>query len=231
MTNVKLFIATPAFDGKTHVQYAVSLAETCTFLSTLGINIQLKINASGSLLVAERNRLIKQFLATDCTHILCIDSDLGWDALYLKTLLEYDLDFVAGLYPARGEKTFIFRPATKQDKSLIKHESKNVLKMEYIPAGFMLIKRHVLERMIAHFSHLYFEPLNQDLKHENGYCLFNTEVIDKQFWGEDYVFSKRVREAGFDIWVDPMIKFNHAGNVGMLAEVLTDKKPEEQPKG
>jgi len=225
---MKVFIATPAFDGRVHVQYAVALAETHTLLSSLGIGVQIGINTSGSLLVAERNRLNKAFLASDCTHMLCIDSDIGWPAGAVKRMLDHDVDVVAGLYPARGEKnTFLFRPVYLENKSIDMTESK-LLKMNYIPAGFMLIKRHVIERMTAHFSHLYFEPKHKDYKHENGHCLFNTEVVDGEFWGEDYVFSRRIREAGFEILVDPLIEFDHAGTRGALIQALTDKPPEKQ---
>lgn len=224
---MKVFIATPAFDGRVHVQYAIALAETSSLLNSHGIGIQININSSGSLLVAERNRLNKQFLASTCTHMLCIDSDLGWPAHAVKAMLDHDVDFVAGLYPARGENIFLFRPVYHEDRSIVRHPENGLLKMNYIPAGFMLIKRHVIERMTAHFSHLYFEPKHQDYKMENGYCLFNTEVVDGEFWGEDYVFSRRVREAGFDIWVDPLIEFDHAGTRGSMLQVLTDKKEEK----
>lgn len=217
----KIFFATPAFDGRVHVQYAIALAETSILLASHSIGIQLNINCSGSLLVAERNRLNKAFLASDCTHLLCIDSDLGWPPQAVKAMIDHDVDFVAGLYPARGETTFLFRPVLNEDTSLVKNE-KNLLKMNYIPAGFMLIKRHVIERMNSHFAHLYFEPKNDKLKHENGYCLFNTEVIDGEFWGEDYVFCRRVREAGFDIWVDPLIEFDHAGSRGAFIQALSE---------
>ncbi len=222
---MKLFIATPAFDGRVHVQYAIALADTCSLLRSHGIDVQININSSGSLLVAERNRLNKQFLASDCTHMLCIDSDLGWPPVAVKAMLDHDIDFVAGLYPARGENTFLFRPVYNDDRGIIKHESKNLLKMNHVPSGFMLLKRHVLERMTSHFSHLYFEPKSTAHKHENGTCLFNTEIIDGEFWGEDYVFSMRAREAGFDIWVDPLIQFDHAGLKGCVASILTNEKP------
>ncbi len=227
---MKVFIATPAFDGRVHVQYAIALAETYALLKSHGIDIEIRVNSSGSLLVAERNRLNKAFLATDCTHILLIDSDLGWPAGAVKAMLDHNVDVVAGLYPARGEKNvFLFRPVYKEDKSIEMTEQK-LLKMNYIPSGFMLIKRHVLERMTAHFSHLYFEPKNKDYKHENGHCLFNTEVVDGEFWGEDYVFSRRIREAGFEILVDPLIEFDHAGVRGAFIHALTDVSPEKQIK-
>ncbi len=225
---MKLFLATPAFDGRVHVQYAVSLSETRLLLASQGIEVVININSSGSLLVAERNRLNKAFLATDCTHMLCIDSDLGWPAQAVEAMLKHDVDFVAGCYPARGEKTFLFRAEYNDDESL-KTDGKGLIKMQYIPAGFMLIKRHVIEKMNAHFAHLYFEPKAANLKNENGYCLFDTEVWEGEFWGEDYVFCRRAREAGFDIWVDPMIEFDHAGTRGMFMQMLSQTKDQNPP--
>jgi len=221
---MKIFIATPAFDGKTHVQYTIALAETCMLLATNRIEYKISVNCSGSLLIAERNRLNKAFLESDCTHMLCIDSDLGWPAIAVLKMLEHDVDFVAGLYPARGEKTFLFRGVHKEDGAL-ETNGKSLLKMEYIPAGFMLMKRCVLEKMTQHFAHLYFQPKAEKLKDEWGHCLFETEVRDGEFWGEDYVFCRRARECGFDIWIDPLIQFDHAGNIGMFAEMITNEKP------
>jgi hypothetical protein len=220
---MKLFIATPAFDGKVNVQYAIALAETHTLLASHGISIQININSSGSLLVAERNRLNKAFLASDCTHMLCIDSDMGWPSQAVKAMLDHDVDFVAGLYPARGERIFLFRPVYNDDGSITRAE-KNLLKMNYIPAGFMMIKRHVIEKMTKDFAHLYFEPKSESHKHENGYCLFDTEVKDGEFWGEDYVFCRRARESGFNILVDPLIEFDHAGVRGCFMQALSNDK-------
>lgn len=217
----KLFIATPAFSGTVHVQYAISLAETYALLASKGIETIIKIHSSGSLLVAERNRLVKAFLATDCTHMLCIDSDLGWPPMAVPAMIEHDIDFVAGSYPARGENIFLFRPVYNQDHSVVTSDKK-LLKMEYIPAGFMLLKRCVLEKIIADRQDLYFCPKDPNAKDEWGHCIFNTEVRDGEFWGEDFVFCRRARESGFDIWVDPIIEFDHAGTRGMMANCLTN---------
>jgi hypothetical protein len=223
---MKLFIATPAFDGKVHVPYALSLSDTVMHLSTKNVPVMTLINVSGSLLCAERNRLLKAFLETDCTHILCIDSDLGWNPESVFTLLEKDVDVVVGCYPARQERIFLFRPAENEDKSLVVDFEKQLIKVEYVPAGFMLIKRDVIETMVHSFPETYFKP--KDGKSPDGHALFNTEVREGEFWGEDYVFCRRIRECGFNIWADPQLMFNHAGVVGSLSEVLTDKRPEEQ---
>lgn len=220
----KIFIATPAFDGRVHVQYAISLAETQNLLFSKNIGVQININSSGSLLVAERNRLLKQFLESDCTHILCVDSDMGWPAQAVPAMIDHDVDLVGGCYPARGENIFLFRPVYKEDNGIVLNEKCTLLKMDYIPAGFLLIRRAVIEGMIKHFPELYFCPKKPDAKNQDGHYLFGIELFDGEFWGEDFVFCRRARQAGFDIWVDPLIEFDHCGVRGKLLDCLTDKK-------
>ena len=217
---MKILIATPAYDGKVNIAYAISMAETCTMLTSKGIHLDLFIPHSGSLLCAERNRILKKFLETDATHLLCIDSDLGWPSKAVEAFIAHEVDFVAGVYPARGMKTFMFRPKLNPDQSLVTNGI-NLIKMDYIPAGFMFIRREVIEKMIECNPERYFKP--KDPSAPDGHALFNTEVYEGEFWGEDFVFCRLVREAGFDIWVDPNVQFNHDGNIGMLAEVLTNQ--------
>jgi hypothetical protein len=217
----KIFLCTPAYDGKVNVQYAISLAETVMLLSAHGIQVQIKLSAGSSLLVAERNRLTEAFMETDCTHMLCVDSDLGWPAEAVKSMLDKDEEFIAGVYPARKNREFTFRPVFNPDYSVVKSE-KNLLEMAYVPAGFMLIKRSAIEKMRSTYPDLYFEPKYESSNASKGYCFFNTEVWNGEFWGEDYYFCRKAREAGIRIWVDPLIQFDHNGVVGMLVEALTD---------
>lgn len=217
----KIFIATPAYGGKVHVAYAISLSETVKLLAENDIETIVQINTSGTILVAERNRLINFFLSSDATHMLCIDEDLGWPAQAVKDLIDFDEEFIAGVYPTRKGREFKCKPIYNPDFTIVKSD-KNLLEMESVPAGFMLLKRSVLEKMIVQFPELAFKsdiPL-----FESGYCLFNTEVWQGHFWGEDYVFSRRAREAGVRIWVDPVIEFDHAGEQGMLLDALMGQR-------
>ena len=97
--------------------------------------------------------------------------------------------------------------------------------MQYIPAGFMLLQRIVLQEMILHFPELHYIPKDASLAHTEGHCLFNTELQDGEFWGEDYVFCRRARQAGFRIWIDPCIALDHAGVRGSFSEVLCGDAP------
>jgi len=223
----KIMIATPAYSGTVTIPYALSLANTMIALAANKIDVQPLVVASGSLLVAERNRILQAFWESDCTHVLCIDGDLGWPAQAVLAMLEQDKEFVAGIYPARGDKqAFLFRPVKNPDDTIV--QEKHLLKMNYIPAGFMLISRSAIKKMRNYFPELYYEPKDPRNNPEPGFCLFNTEVYEGEFWGEDFVFCRKAREAGIDIWVDPLIQFDHAGTLGMFIDCLTPNKKDAQ---
>lgn len=224
----KLFIGTPAYEGKVYVQYAMALLDTCKLLEANFIEPMVRVPVSGSLLVADRNRLIQMFWESGADYMLCIDNDLGWNPYAVTRLLNSGKDFVAGVYPSRGGQGFIFRPFFEEDGKIAMDEETKLLKMEYIPAGFMMFSRKVIEVMREKYPELYYSPKDPRSQSESAFCFFDTEVYEGEFWGEDYVFCRRVREAGFDILVDPMIEFDHAGMKGALIQSLTTDKEKAQ---
>jgi hypothetical protein len=221
----RFFISTPAYEGKVHVQYAMSLLDTSEILRMLGYEVIVRVPVGSSLLVADRNRILQMFWESEADYLLCVDSDLGWDPIFIPKLLDHlvkdDVEFVGGVYPSRDGKSFNFRPMTEEDGRIIVDKKTQLLKMNHIPAGFMMMKRSVIQKLHEKYPELYYTPKDPRNGSESAFCLFNTEVWDGEFWGEDYVFCRRVREAGIDIWVDPMIGFNHAGVTGSLMEALT----------
>jgi hypothetical protein len=217
----QIFIATPAYDGKVHVQYAMSLLDTYAMLLSNGYQPIVRVPTCGSLLVADRNRLLQMFWESGAEYMLCIDSDLGWNPFAVMELIKAGKEFSGGVYPSRDGAGFNFRPETLDDGKIVVCPETKFLKMQYIPAGFMLLKRSVLEKMHAKFPESFYKPKDVRSNTESAYCLFNTEVWEGEFWGEDYVFCRRARESGVDIWVNPLLQFDHAGIKGALIESLT----------
>jgi hypothetical protein len=221
--NINVMIATPAFNAQVYIQYMLAFAATSHMLLAHNIMVTPCIVPASSLLVAERNKIIQAFWDSDCTHLLCIDADIGWPPEAVLKLLQDDREFIACCYPARSSRDlFIFRPIF-DEKTAIVHE-KDLLKMESVPAGFMLLQRSAIKKMRKAHPHLYYQPKHRDPNdpyHAGGYLLFNTEIVDGEFFGEDYIFCKRAADAGVDIWCDPNIPLDHAGKVGALADILS----------
>lgn len=224
----KIFVATPAYDGKVHVHYATMLLDLQKILEMNGYEVDIRLPVGGSLLVADRNRIIQMFWETGAEYLMCIDSDIAFNPHYiLKFIQEMEKtnkDFIGGVYPSRDGMGFNFRPSLEEDEKIVQCKETGLLKMEYIPAGCMFMSRNLIGKMREHYPELYYSPKDNRSKSESAFCFFDTEVWEGEFWGEDYVFCRRVRDAGFDIWVDPTIQFNHAGIQGSLMDALTNKK-------
>lgn len=211
---MKIYLATPAYDGKTHIQYTMSMIATVNSLIAQKHEVLLDISSQSTLLIAARNNFIRKFLETDCTHLWMVDSDLGW---HPKEFLEFiknvdKKDILGGIYPSRKEQTFVYNPDWGPNKSFKGDGA--LIKCDYIPSGFVIMKREAVQKMVDYFAHLAYE--SKSGVGDKGTLLFNTEVIDGEFWSEDYVFFRRAKEAGLECWIDPRITFDHAGVIGGL---------------
>lgn len=226
--NKKIFVSTPAYEGKVHVHYAMMLLDLQKIFEMGGYEVIIRLPVGGSLLVADRNRIIQMFYESGADYLLCLDNDLAFDPNYIirfiNQMTETGKDFIGGVYPSRDGSGFNFRPKLEKDGKILQCKETGLLCMDYIPAGCMLMTRNLIKKMREHFPELYYSPKDPRNKTESAYCFFDTEVYEGEFWGEDYVFCRRVREAGFDIWVDPTIEFNHAGIHGNLMQTLTTNK-------
>ena len=87
---------------------------------------------------------------------------------------------------------------------------------EYAGTGFMLIRRKVLEKMIAAYPETrYTSSHHTSLPSTSGnqYALFDC-MIDQEsgaYLSEDYTFCKRWRDTGGQIWLDTESTLTHIG--------------------
>lgn len=224
-----ILISTPSYDERVDIAYMLSVLDTVRLLESNGFEVDLQIPMSSALVAHTRNAIVQRFMDNNFDYLLMVDSDLGWAPEAVLKLIESNKEFCGGVYPSRDGGGFKFRPSTEEDGKIIICPETKLLKMEYIPAGFILLKRSVIEKMYDRFPELRYEPKSPNSIHSKGYCLFNTEVWEGEFWGEDYTFCRRAKEVGLEIWVDPMIPFNHAGVRGLLMNVLTTDKKFSEP--
>ena len=54
-----------------------------------------------SLITRGRNALVHNFLKTDCTHLMFIDSDIKFNANEIPRMFEVDKDVICGIYPKK----------------------------------------------------------------------------------------------------------------------------------
>ena len=102
----KLFVATPMYGGVCNGSYTRSLCDLSVLCSRYGIEMRSYFLFNESLITRARNYCVDEFLRSDFTHLLFIDSDIGFnpnDVLALMALQtdESDYDIISGAYPKK----------------------------------------------------------------------------------------------------------------------------------
>ena len=89
MQKMKLFIATPMYGGMCHGLYTKSLMDTTAVLMNHGIQSQIYYLFNESLITRARNYCVANFLKSDATHLMFIDSDIAWKAMDLMFMMHW----------------------------------------------------------------------------------------------------------------------------------------------
>jgi len=102
----KIFVATPMYGGQCHGMYTKSSTDLAGLAARYGMDLRFFYLFNESLITRARNYLVDEFLRSDCTHMMFIDSDIGFnpnDVLALAAIAEQgtDYDIVCGPYPKK----------------------------------------------------------------------------------------------------------------------------------
>ena len=174
----KLFVATPMYGGMNHGLYMKSCLDLQTTMMRYGIEIKFSFLFNESLITRARNYLVDEFLRTDYTHMLFIDSDIHFNAQDVIALLALDKDVIGGPYPKKSMNWGNIAAAARNHPDLEPKELEalvgeyvfNVVKgtqqfqvteplevME-IGTGYMMVKRNVFDKMKEEYPSIRYKP-------------------------------------------------------------------------
>jgi hypothetical protein len=102
----KLFLATPMYGGMCAGMFARSVADLSAMCTHYGIPLQMYFLFNESLITRARNYCVDEFMRSDATHMMFIDSDIGFnpnDVIALMALSRDDspYDIIGGPYPKK----------------------------------------------------------------------------------------------------------------------------------
>jgi hypothetical protein len=203
----KLFIAIPTYDGKLSIKLAYTLAALMPLALQHGMSVKLGHVSGCSIITMARNMLVDQFLDSECTDLLFIDSDVIAQPEHILRLMAQsgDKDITAGSYPRRSKDRMFFMDLYYNENKELEFDGA-MMRIQRVGTGFMLIRRHVLED-IANRSEKY---LGQDGVGQVA-NVFEFTMMDGKFVGEDYTFCDKARSLGYKVWLDVEISLPHVG--------------------
>jgi hypothetical protein len=201
----------------------------------------LQVRAFDSLVTRARINMMAEFFVNGTsTHLLWIDSDIGFHHQDLRRMIDADLDVVAGIYPAKQSWLPDYIPAQTRQELLARYTTYPLdwpapdavitpggfMEVNYAVTGFMLIKREVMVKMMAHYPELKCVPPTtvSDLAKRWApytYGLFDTMIDERgRYMSEDYAFCHRWRAMGGKVHADMHSKLTHQGVYLWVGDVM-----------
>jgi hypothetical protein len=233
----KVFIATPMYGGQSHGMYVKSCLDLQTVMQQYGIECKFSFLFNESLITRARNYLVDEFIRSEYTHLLFIDSDIHFNPKDVITLLALDKDVIGAPYPKKSINWSNISHAVKTHPSLNPKELETIvgeyvfnvvkgtqqfsvsepLEVMEIGTGYMMIKRHVFDKFREAYPEFRYKPDHVGQEHFDGsryiHAYFDT-VIDPdshRYLSEDYMFCQWWRKIGGKVFLCPWMQTQHIG--------------------
>lgn len=197
----KLFVATPMYGGMAHGMYVKASLDLQAIMSKYGVETRFSFLFNESLITRARNYLVDEFLRSDCTHLLFIDSDVHYNPQDVVALLALDKEVIGGPYPKKAINWNNIALAARKHPDLAPQELENLvgdyvfnvvkgtqqfsvtepLEVLEIGTGYMMVKREVFPILEEKYPQLRYKPDHVGQAHFDGsryiHAYFDT-VID-----------------------------------------------------
>ena len=95
-------IATPMYGGQCTGMYMKSCLDLQTTFQQYGITSRFSFIFNESLITRARNYLVDEFLRTDFTHLLFLDSDIHFNPQDIIAMMALDKDVIGAPYPKKS---------------------------------------------------------------------------------------------------------------------------------
>jgi len=175
-----------------------------TVMMRYGIEVKFSFLFNESLITRARNYLVDEFLRTDFTHMLFIDSDIHFDPNDIVALMALDKDVVGGPYPKKSINWGNIAETARKNPDLNPKELENLvgeyvfnvvkgtqqfqvsepLEVMEIGTGHMMIKREVFDKMAVEYPTIRYKPDHVGQAHFDGsryiHAYFDTVIDTKE---------------------------------------------------
>jgi len=251
---IRLYLAIPCYDGKVSINFSVSLAKLAVALSENNILYCINLR-NGETVHRARNKLAYEFLKTDCTHLLFIDSDIGFSPLDIIGMLTANMYVIGGVYPLKhyrwnrlGGKNpietsvesipntamdYCYNPLPTEHPNLPgKHTAKmfrRCIAVSEVGTGLMLIKREALEMWQTRYPYFSYRDDFPENRGARVNTFFEYTVFNDRYLSEDYHFCRYWREMGGQVWAWPWARLSHSGQHIFQGSFDSRVRPVEPP--
>jgi len=190
----KLFLAVPMYGGQCAGMFTKSVADLASMCTSHGIEMRSYFLFNESLITRARNYCVDEFMRSDCTHLMFIDSDIGFDPRDVLAMLalqsdDSEYDIIAGPYPKKcisweKIKLAVDKGMADEDPNILeKYVGDYVfnpkgsggqiridvpVEVSEVGTGFMMTRRSTFEKFNAAYPQYSYKPDHVRTEHFDG---------------------------------------------------------------
>lgn len=214
LRTTKIHCAIPCYNGMISESTFMSFIKFSNAARQLGLDWSLETTVNESIISRARNSLIANFLSQEeKTHLMFIDSDIGWEPWHLLVLANRRVDVISGLY---SMKTLPVRWVVNTLENA-EQGPDGLVEVGRAGCGFMLINRNVFTKLNQHPEVKPYANDTDSVNNEHLRTYFDTSVRNNRYYSEDLTFCENWRQLGGKIWVDTRVLLTHNGNFNYSA--------------
>lgn len=198
---------------------AYSRLAVCRDLAEHGIKHTIHETTGDSLVTRGRHEVMTDFLSTPASHLLWWDADIeATQHDVVRTMLATGHDVIGGACPYRNDSGRVVMNLRDEDRKSgrIETDDHGCVKVAEVGTGFLLISRAAIVKLCGKHPELFYRsdiPDNVTGKPSGRpmWALFDTALLGQRLMSEDYMFCRRWRDAGGDVYVHAAAEFRHWG--------------------
>ncbi|MFT8450773.1 MAG: glycosyl transferase family 2 [Zymomonas mobilis] len=190
---IKIAICFPS-GSMVHVDFMISTSIMMQHTSDVEFIL---INNKSPNISISRNACVAMAQEAKADYLFFLDSDMDIPPDTITKLLSHNKDIIGANYPKRTEKLGLAsHENVKSPEDLVDHGLSPAF---FLPTGCLLIKMAVFENIPK--PYFFFGLREYD------------EIPEKFIFGEDFVFSIKALQAGYELWFDMDVtkKVKHIG--------------------
>ena len=190
----RLFLGVPMYGGMCAGMFAKSLADLSSICTNHGIEMRSYFLFNESLITRARNYICDEFMRSNCTHLMFIDSDIGFDPRDVLAMLalqsdDSEYDVIAGPYPKKcisweKIKLAVDKGVADEDPNVLeryvgdyvfnpKGGGGNIridvpVEVSEVGTGFMMTRRSAMQKFVDAFPQYSYRPDHVRTEHFDG---------------------------------------------------------------
>lgn len=200
----RILIATPSYDGTVDVWYTNALHKTTILGLQNDVYFHPVFMSYDALIQRSRNDLIALAKENDFDGILWIDGDIEWVPEWALDAVKSGKD-VFGLPCIKKSITEESYNVKAKPEQLVTNDQ-GLMSVESIGTGFLYLSKEAINYLWDN-SQAYIHNGN------DRRWIFEVKIQDGDIISEDVLMCQKLREGGFEVFIDPSKTCNHVGKL------------------